>query len=197
MTTVLFAERFKAAREKSGLTLKELKDRIGVSVSALSHYANGANLPPLDVAAKLAAVLGVSLDWLCGIDDESTSDFSIRNAGDYLRLLSLLLTTRVQEVLVKDQEGSFSTSGIVFGASMNDAYILIEKGRLPGHIDFSSWQKILDLHRNNEIDEEMYSAWIEKKIEALSKYPIPYKPKFYSGPIDIKHTAVETDELPF
>ena len=192
MTTVLFAERFKAAREKSGLTLKELKDRIGVSVSALSHYANGANLPPLDVAAKLATELGVSLDWLCGINDEASSNLAIRNAGDYLRILSLLLTTKVQEAPTRDLNDNYIAGGHVFGAHMNDELIFIDKARIPGYIDFSSWQKILELYRKKEIDEEMYSAWIEKKIEALSKYPIPHKPKFYAGPID-----VEIDEFPF
>ena len=88
----LFAERFKEAREKSGLTLKELKERVGVSISALSHYANGANLPPLDVASKIAKELKVSLDWLCGLESDAPAvdRAELNNCADAVRYLRAL-----------------------------------------------------------------------------------------------------------
>lgn len=193
MLSETFVSRFKEAREKKNITIKALQPLVGASPSAMNGYATGKTLPPLDVASKIATELGVSLDWLCGIKDDSMPDVSIRNAGDYLRILSLLLTTKVQEAPTRTPGGKEITGGSVFGARMNEELIFIDKKRVPGHIiDFSSWQKILELHLKNELDHEMYSAWIEKKIEALSVYPIPYYPQFYDGPIDI-----EKDELPF
>lgn len=70
MNTEKFAQRLQQARESKKLTLKRLKEKTGISMSALSHYSSGINLPPLDIAAKLADALDVSLDWLCSAEPE-------------------------------------------------------------------------------------------------------------------------------
>ena len=69
MSLDMFAERLAGVRKKKGLTLKEVSSETGISVSALSHYLSGVNIPPLDVAVKLAKFFEVSLDWLCGAND--------------------------------------------------------------------------------------------------------------------------------
>lgn len=66
METSVFSQRLQAIKNEKQLTLKQLNQMTGISVSALSHYFSGANLPPLDIAIKLADTLGVSMDWLCG-----------------------------------------------------------------------------------------------------------------------------------
>ena len=71
MDTTLFTLRLKEAREKEGLSLKELQARVGISLSALNNYVAGKTVPPLDVAVRLAKELHVSLDWLSGIDSEN------------------------------------------------------------------------------------------------------------------------------
>lgn len=78
----LFTQRLKEAREKEGLSLKELQARVGISLSALNNYVAGRTLPPLDVAARLAAELHVSLDWLSGLDN-STPDAIIKVTNCY------------------------------------------------------------------------------------------------------------------
>ena len=69
----LFTQRLKEAREKEGLSLKELQARVGISLSALNNYVAGKTSPPLDVAVKLAKELHVSLDWLSGIDGSESA----------------------------------------------------------------------------------------------------------------------------
>lgn len=71
MITTIFSFRLKEAREKEGLSLKELQARVGISLSALNNYVAGKTIPPLDVAARLAKELHVSLDWLSGIESEN------------------------------------------------------------------------------------------------------------------------------
>ena len=73
MDTNIFTQRLKEAREKEGLSLKELQARVGISLSALNNYVAGRTVPPLDVAVKLAKELHVSLDWLSGIDGSDTA----------------------------------------------------------------------------------------------------------------------------
>lgn len=81
MSPETFAARFKEAREKKNITIKALQPLVGASPSAMNGYATGKTLPPLDVASKIAQELGVSLDWLCGIEkDEGKA--SIDNCAD-------------------------------------------------------------------------------------------------------------------
>lgn len=192
MTTVLFAERFKAAREKSGLTLKELKDRIGVSVSALSHYANGANLPPLDVAAKLANELSVSLDWLCGINkDDQTS--SITDCADVAitieHIRDLFSNARI---FVEELEDGSPEHGMFWSSHM--IKLVVESEAL--------WHYFKQIDAANE-----YSKSLPK--EARSGFE-PYKITMHdsllahlrtvhgkSTGLKIYDFPVEVDELPF
>ena len=72
----IFVERLRLAREEKGMGLKELREAVGISQSAMSHYSTGATIPALDVADRIAKVLGVSLDWLCGKDEISAPENS-------------------------------------------------------------------------------------------------------------------------
>jgi len=59
-----FGERLRAARDRRGLTQKQLADEAEMHAPRISNYENGDVLPELEGAAKLAAVLDVSLDEL-------------------------------------------------------------------------------------------------------------------------------------
>lgn len=82
MSPETFAIRFKEARERKNITIKALQPIVGASPSAMSGYATGKTLPSLDVAAKIAKELDVSLDWLCGNKDEEESGIQIRTCAD-------------------------------------------------------------------------------------------------------------------
>lgn len=59
-----FGERLRAARDRRGLTQKQLAEEAEMHPPRISNYENGDVLPELEGAAKLAAVLDVSLDEL-------------------------------------------------------------------------------------------------------------------------------------
>lgn len=82
MSPETFANRFKEVREKKNVTIKALQPLVGASPSAMSGYATGKNLPPLDVAAKIAKELDVSLDWLCGLSDDMSNNNESFNCVD-------------------------------------------------------------------------------------------------------------------
>lgn len=49
-------------REAAGMTQGELAREVGVTQTALSGYEHSAHMPPLETAAKIADVLGCTID---------------------------------------------------------------------------------------------------------------------------------------
>lgn len=71
---LIFAQRLKYCRECAKLKQNELAVKADISPAILSTYeafnmSLSGKKPSLHNAMKLAKTLGVSLDWLCGIDD--------------------------------------------------------------------------------------------------------------------------------
>lgn len=62
------AERIKSARQRAGLTMLALAERVGASPSAIHQFESGRSRMTLDRAIKMAEVLNVSLEWLVSGD---------------------------------------------------------------------------------------------------------------------------------
>jgi transcriptional regulator with XRE-family HTH domain len=60
------APRLRALRARRGLTLAELSEQTGISVSTLSRLESGGRRPTLDLLIRLAGVYRASLDDLVG-----------------------------------------------------------------------------------------------------------------------------------
>lgn len=54
----------KAVRQEQGLTQRELSERSGITISQLSSYENGKQMPGLVSLGNLATALGTSIDRL-------------------------------------------------------------------------------------------------------------------------------------
>lgn len=70
MAPVRFADRLKQARSARGLSQADLASALAgeVTQSAVSYWESGTNLPTLDAFVALTQALGVSADWLLGLD---------------------------------------------------------------------------------------------------------------------------------
>ena len=66
-----FAERLKELRISAGLTQKQLSIELNgkIDQSSIARWERGIRIPLLDAAMILAEYFGVSLDYLCGLDD--------------------------------------------------------------------------------------------------------------------------------
>lgn len=84
-----FGERLTKNRKEKGLSRQELADAAGIALTTLGPYERGEKLPQLDVASKLAASLGVSIDSLAGFDNEGKT---LQSWGDAIRMIGILLS---------------------------------------------------------------------------------------------------------
>lgn len=78
MDMVLFSKRLKSSRENANMKQSELSEKTGVTSATISAYENAKadkNInPSLENVCKIASVLNVSLDWLCGLEKTSNSE---------------------------------------------------------------------------------------------------------------------------
>lgn len=66
--------KLKELRKQKRLTQKQVADRIGLAVSAVSSYEAGNRYPSYDVLIKLARIFHVSTDYLLGMTDKKEID---------------------------------------------------------------------------------------------------------------------------
>ena len=66
---MLLSKRLKELRINSGLTQRELGERVNVTKVSICCYENGTRVPTLDTLTKLGKVLDVDVDYLLGYDE--------------------------------------------------------------------------------------------------------------------------------
>ena len=67
-----FGETVRKNRKKMHLTQKELADRLGVTEATVSRYENNTQFPPYETLRSLASHLLISLDTLCGMQQNGS-----------------------------------------------------------------------------------------------------------------------------
>lgn len=61
------SDRLAAIRKERQLSQSDLGTKVGLHTNAIGRYERGEAIPSVDVAAKLAKALDVSLDYLIGL----------------------------------------------------------------------------------------------------------------------------------
>lgn len=65
-----FGRRLREAMDSMGLDGKTLEDMGVVSASSVHEYIDCGRIPNLRTACRIAEFLDVTVDWLCGFDEE-------------------------------------------------------------------------------------------------------------------------------
>lgn len=68
--------KLKSLRIEKRLTQKQVADRIGLAISAVSSYESGSRYPSYDVLVRLAHIFHVSTDYLLGMTDKRNVDIT-------------------------------------------------------------------------------------------------------------------------
>lgn len=71
---VKIGQRLKDLRIERKMTQKQLADRLGLAISAISSYESGDRYPTLDTLAALARIYHVSTDYLLGLESRRDID---------------------------------------------------------------------------------------------------------------------------
>lgn len=83
-------EKLKSLRIEKKLTQKQVADRIGLAISAVSSYESGTRYPSYDVLVKLARIFHISTDYLLGMTDKRNIDVTGLNDNE-IELVSQLV----------------------------------------------------------------------------------------------------------
>ncbi len=71
---VNMGNRLKSLRTDKKLTQKQVADRIGLAISAISSYESGIRYPSYDILVKFAQMYHVSTDYLIGMTNMRSID---------------------------------------------------------------------------------------------------------------------------
>ena len=163
----MFQERLLKTRQNAKLNFKELSEKSGVSATLLSSYEKGLKSPTLESALKLATALNVSLDWLCGINQQTDTD-----SGDNTVLLITLMN------FFDEFQGELSHKSKLCLTLTSTAYSFLEE-----------YSKIRELSRSTdlmttEMSETLKKALVEKykdkpitllqEVEAIPEEDLPF-----------------------
>ncbi len=184
MDQELFVARMKEARERKKMTLKELADACGVSISAMNRYAAYAAQPGVEVVWQMAKVLGVSMDWLCGQEENPQPP----TLGLIIRVLSLLLSTQMnapdnQKHVWIEGEYSQEDWDMAYGFPQTPAHfekdeqgrtrIVIDQWDVLHAISFEDWQQVLNMTKKGVLPKDVYTSWIEGNIQKNNSIQLP------------------------
>ena len=91
-----FGERLKTLRQSKGLTQQQLSDKLGLTKSVISAYETNMRLPSYDVLKHIAAIFGVTTDYLLGMNRTKVIDASLLSESDYLMVVGLVNRLKVK-----------------------------------------------------------------------------------------------------
>lgn len=76
----MVADRIKSLREQKGLTQTELSKQLGITRSSVNAWEMGISVPSTQYIVELAGILGISTDYLLGVD--SSASISVAGLDD-------------------------------------------------------------------------------------------------------------------
>ena len=96
---MVFAERLAAIRKAKHLSQADVRQRLDLKGDTYGRYERGEVKPSIEVAAKIARGLDVSLDYLAGLTDHS---FDLETLNRMVAISQLAEADRRQVYLVID-----------------------------------------------------------------------------------------------
>lgn len=148
----VFAERLKKARNNKGFTQEQLADKIGVSTATICNYERinrkDGKIPTLEKVFALSEILEVSIDWLCGNDNEKNSNINHITNEKFLRYVTMLLYD--------------GRCGYIFDEVANVVTLDIQYGIMPYCIN--QIKSVIELYNNKALPKELCDICIENLI---------------------------------
>lgn len=153
-----FGERLREIRlsqeDESLRSQEKFAEHIGVSQGSLSNYEGGKKPPRFEVAIDIANRLGVSLDWLCGIEPK-------KDVSTYKDAIDAI------EFLKKE----FSSTVVRYDVgSDNGVYVNIEDEKLNKY--YTEHSQMVELLNNGTITQKLFDLWEDDQEKTVLSRPI-------------------------
>lgn len=157
----VFSERLKSLRLELNMTQKEFAEKIGVTAAALSAYENNQKNPSIAVAKRISEKFNISLDWLCGLNEQKNKDNKILTYADMFRLIIKLCDTDSffgdwSIEYIEDKDPFLNETEIYASLRNYDETIVLF---------FKDWQQMHSLYKANTIDKHLYNLWLLDKLK--------------------------------
>ena len=177
----MFHEKVKETRVRRNMTQKQLADAAQIAVGSVSAYENGGKLPPVDAAGRIAAALGVSLDWL--LNDAPIAEAQMPDAGcvgDVARAFVTLVqaglfeSAQIQYPHVVDVQNNWrDSSDVPLGCPDEKCTLTIEQEADAPIVKFlAGLYKMGNLVGDGTLDKDIFHTWLERELEKLDRIPL-------------------------
>ena len=161
-----FSERMEKARNTLRITKSDLAAMSGVSKQAISFYESkdpkNRRAPTVENAAKIAEALGVTVDWLCGLNDQYGRAFDSLDYGI------------MAQQWISFSEFCRAKSAFTDRADPSDGLVITEgQCSLVTHdpvlVKFlGDWLHMKTLFDNGVISEGIFNDWLDASMRKLS-----------------------------
>lgn len=143
----LFSKRLKEARLKADLTQAQLAKMADTTPATVSAYENTGTIKKasLDLVINLAKALSVSVDWLCGLNDNSTIQNSENDESKFTAIKTFI--------------NLIGSNSVAY--SMNESYMTLEVN------DIGLAYYIQEYKRICEVIENMKDGDLREKAKIL------------------------------
>ncbi|WP_323075239.1 helix-turn-helix domain-containing protein [Limosilactobacillus reuteri] len=202
------SNRIKELRKQNKLTLKQLSEKSGISVSSLSAYEKeegekGYRSPKFDKWIKLANFFGVSVSYLMGEDSETVWDLKASKDDKFEKLSKMLTNPKTEKIAIKIFEHEQEKKNINDFASilsvMDKIFPPISDERK--NMDKVDYFEVVSLMKDTfDLAIESYSgnSLSKKYLNEIVKILKKYREDSMNKEIDESGiSSEEDDELPF
>lgn len=148
-----FAKRLREARQKAGLTQAELAKKADTTAATVSSYESTGTIKKasLDLAISFAEALGVSLDWLCGLDLGGAGQKEVEDKKKFEAIKTFLDITDCQIFYSQyDRSGGFVKIDVT---DIGVSYYIQEYKRICDVIDNITGEDMKEKARNLFVED--------------------------------------------
>ena len=157
-------ERIKLLRNKKGLKQSELAEMANISRVAVGNYERGDRQPDIEIAARIADALGISIDELTGRSETKINLESVIVSSEYLELENNVkgieeLSAKFSQIvaLIKSEKNKTESNKLIK-----------EANRIALQIKYNHEQAVLLYSKITKVSEDLISAMFENNIFNLS-----------------------------
>lgn len=174
-----FGNRLKGTMTRKNITQKKLSELVDTSEANISNYARGKAFPPVDILAKIASVLDVSIDWLCNVETDQGGSLRKETFGDAARILvSLSNNGYIKVETISATETICRQGADYYDVEYED--VAVEKTIItfprsefvhenPIERFAADWLTMHKLRDAKTIDQSLYERWLYDRFNSLDE----------------------------